>query len=324
MAEHGALDRSWSGRSVDDAREIAASIRAQVDAGALADALAHAQRELPSTEGLARAIVQHAHALALGSAGRSIDALRAAAAAREGFRTAGARDGELDALLAIGSVLRTADDFASALETFEEAETLARELDDDGRLGLVLRQFGICCSLLGRHQQALSSLREADALHAAQPLGREHLATRLSLYNAHNRSSTSLPADSAERHEGLVEHLALWLGLAEDAARLGQTRTELMALGNHAITLHDCGRQREALQALSALLPRYRSHGMAPNEAICWFEMGRAHQSLGRVRRGSHALRRSDPSLRRGSSEHRSARGARGARRRRGGGGQRS
>ena len=236
---------------------------------------------MPVVDGMARSIVQHAYAMALGSAGRPIDALRAAAAAREGFRCAGAREGELDALIAIGSVIRMAGDLASALETFDEAEGLARELADDHRLAVVLRQIGICCSLLGRHRQALSSLREADLLHATRPFDREHLNTRLSLYNAHNRSSTSLPPGSEERHEGLVAHLSLWLRLAEDAARLGHTRTELMALGNHAITLHDCGRHREALQALAALMPRYRRHGMAPNEAICWFEMGRAHASLG-------------------------------------------
>jgi len=56
---------------------------------------------------------------------------------------------------------------------------------------------------------------------------------------------------------------------------------ELMALGNYAITLHDCGRHGDALAALAALLPRYRAHGMAPNEAICFFEMGRAHESQG-------------------------------------------
>ena len=54
-----------------------------------------------------------------------------------------------------------------------------------------------------------------------------------------------------------------------------------MALGNHAITLHDAGRHRDGLEALAALLPRYREHTMAPSEAICHDEMGRAHESLG-------------------------------------------
>lgn len=276
-----AAARTSKVHDIDAAREVASTIRAQIDAGALGDALALARNELPATEGLARTTVQHAYAMALGSAGQPIDAPRAAAAAHEGFRTAADRAGELDALLAIGSVMRMAGDLASAMETFEEAEGLARDLDDDDRLAIVLRQVGVCCSLLGRHRQALSSLHEADDLHAVRPLDREHLNTRLSLFNAHNRSSLALPTDSPERHEALVAHPTLWLGLATDAARLGQTRIELMALGNHAITLHDCGLHREAFDALTALLPRYRRHGMVPNEAICRFEMGRAEASLG-------------------------------------------
>ncbi len=262
-----------------EAREIATRVQAHLDAGALEDGVALAQARLSGAVGEARAILQHALSLACNVVGRSVDALRAAAA-REGFKAIGSREGELDALLAIGSVMRSAGDHASAILAFEEAEPMARELHDEIRLGVVLRQIGVCCSLLGRHQQALSSLHEAALIHSREPTDREHLSTLLSLYNAHNRRAISLPRDSRERIDSLEEHLGRWRALADDAARAAQTRMELMALGNHAITLHDCGHHRAALAALAALLPRYRTHGMAPNEAICFFEMGRAHESL--------------------------------------------
>ena len=264
-----------------EARAIAARVQAHLDAGALDKGVALAQEQLSEAVGEARAILQHALALACNVLGRSVDALRAAAAARDGFKAIGSREGELDALLAIGSVMRSAGDHASAMLAFEEAEPMARTLCDEMRLGVVLCQIGVCCSLLGRHQQALSSLHEAALIHSRGPNDREHLSTLLSLYNAHNRRATSLPKDSRERIDSLEEHLERWRTLAEDAARGEQTRMELMALGNYAITLHDCGRHRNALAALAALLPRYRAHGMAPNEAICFFEMGRAHESLG-------------------------------------------
>lgn len=266
---------------VADARAVAVRVQSLIDGGALDAAVALGRDALPGTDGEVRAILQHALAVALNVSGHAVDALRAAAASREGFRQAGRLDGELDALLAIGGILRAAGDHATAIETFEEAETIARDLSDASRIGIALRQIGICCSLIGRHQQALSSLAEAADLHADDGGSREHLSTRLSLYNARNRWANALPAGSAERDGELRRYLALWTALAADAATAGLTRIELMALGNHAITLHDVGSHREALAALAALLPRYRDHGMAPNEAICHFEMGRACESLG-------------------------------------------
>ncbi len=166
-------------------------------------------------------------------------------------------------MLAIAGVLRAAGDHASAIQTLEDAEVIAREVDDAMRVGLVLRQIGICCSSIGRHQQALSNLAEAASMHAMQSGQRDHLNTLLSLYNAHGRRAASMPRDSPERIADLEVHLERWVTLARDAARVGVTRLELMALGNHAITLHDVGRHREALDALSsaaAALSRAR-HG---------------------------------------------------------------
>ena len=266
--------------TLSEARVIAARVQSLVDSGAIESACDLARDELVRALDEPRALLLHAHAMSLVAAGRLVEALRAAAASLEGFRNAGSRSGELDALLAIASVMRAAGDHDAAIQTLEDAEVIARELDDAVGIGRVLRTVGICCSIIGRHQQAISSLAEAAALHAAQPGQRDHLATLQSLYNAHGRYAVSLPADSAERSENLDRHLDRWIALAHDAARAGMTRTELMALGNHAITLHDAGRHREGLEGLAALLPRYREHAMAPNEAICHFEMGRAHESL--------------------------------------------
>lgn len=270
-----------SSLSLAEATAVADDVRARLDAGRIDDALALAQATIERTIGHARAIVEHALALALSVVGRSLDALRAAAAAREGFRSHGVPLGELDAMLAMGGVMRGVGDHVSAIQAFEEAEVLARGHGDDLRLGIVLRQIGVCCSLLGRHHQAVSSLGEALDLHPLDAAPREHLATLLSLYNANNRHARTLPSGSVERLDQLEGHSQRWLDLATLAAENGQTRLELMALGNHAITLHDCGRHREALVVLRDLLPLYRQHGMTPNEAICHFEIGRSHESLG-------------------------------------------
>ncbi len=166
-----------------------ARVQSHLDAGALEEAVTLAEEQMTDAIGEARAILQHALALACNLVGRSVEAQRAAAAAREGFKAIDSREGELDALLAIGSVMRSAGDHASAMLAFEEAEPMARELRSDIRLGVVLRQIGVCCSLLGRHQQALSSLREAALIPAREPTDREHLSTLLSLYNAPKKSA---------------------------------------------------------------------------------------------------------------------------------------
>lgn len=267
--------------TLDEATVAADRVRSEIDAGRLDDALALAEGALANAVGHPRAVLQHVQALALNLMGRPVDALRSAIGAREGFKTFGSRIGELDAVLAVASVFRSASDYTAALQALEEAETIAREAGDDSRLGIVLRQIGICCSLIGRHQQAMSSLGEAASIHSHDATVREHLNTLLSLYNARNRHALSLPEGSAERLADLDGHLERWSDLATAAAQAGQTRMELMALGNLAITLHDCGLHRDALTALTDLLPRYRAHGMTPNEAICLFEMGRAEQSLG-------------------------------------------
>lgn len=144
-----------------------------------------------------------------------------------------------------------------------------------------MRQIGICCSLIGRHEQALTSLDHAARLHAAGAERRHHLNTLLSLYNACSRRASALPPGAPERRSEPEGLLPRWDALAAEAAALGATRIELMAVGNRAITLHDLGRARESLDLLAALLPRYRAHGMTPNEAICLCEMGRAHETLG-------------------------------------------
>ncbi len=266
--------------SVVDAEAVARRVEARMDAGSIDDAIAIAEDALDGAVGDARPVLQRALAVALTAAGQWVDAIRAAAAARDGFRRAGRRDGELDALIATAGVLRASGDCTTAIETLERAESLARELDDAARIGIVLRQIGVCCSLIGRHQQALSHLLEAEAIHASAGEPREHLLTRLSLYNAYNRHALTLEAGAPARQDSLVRHFEQWLGLAHDAAERGATRIELMALGNHAITLHDAGRHREAFDALVALLPRYRDAAMAPNVAICHFEIGRALRSL--------------------------------------------
>ena len=242
-----------------------------------------------------------AESLQLNRQGRFVEAVRVAATAADVFKAAGKRDRHIDALLRMGAALRSAGDHAAALATFEDAETVTRELGDQHRLAQVLRNIGICSSLLGRHQHALSCLNEAMEI-ASTDEGALALEVRLSLNNAINRHAEPLPSDSPECRLLLEPQLARWQALAVDFAAAGDARLEAMALGNLAITLRRVGRAEEALATLESLLSRYRELGMRPNESICEYELGRCLEALSEPSQARDHYQRSIDLLTQGGS----------------------
>ena len=268
----------------------AASIQALVERGAIAEAVGQARAALPALQGEERGHMLLALADACTDAGDALEGLRAAVGASDAFKSSGDRRGECDALNRMATALRTAGDPASAISVLEQAEEIARALAEPQRIAAVLRKIGVCSSLVGRHQHALSCLNEANAVFVASDNVADRLSTRLSACNARNRKAISLPADSDERRASLQTLLKDWRTLADDCRAAEHHRLELMARGNHAITLHQCGRDQEAIAELQALLPQYQALGMRPNEGLCLAEMGQCHEALGEAQaaRESH------------------------------------
>jgi diguanylate cyclase len=263
----------------------AAQVHALVERGRVAEAVALAEQALPGTAGPERAAMLVAQSAALVTAGRHLEALRAAAAASDVYKRQGDLPGLCDTLVRVGSALRAGGDHASAISALEEAESIARELGDEPRRALVLRHVGVCCSLVGRHQQALSYLSESLEMHLRLGLAGEAMTSRLSTYNARNRQAHALPADHPERQAALRELLDLWDELARDAQAQGLDRLAVMARGNLGITLRQSARYGEAIAVLETLLEHYRANGMTPNVAIALNVLGQCHAAL-----GSHAL----------------------------------
>ena len=260
--------------------DFAAQLLRWVEEGALAKAIEAARRELPRFEGEERGKVLLALSAACWSSGQNLDALRAAVAAGDAFRACRSLSGVCDAMIRIAASLRSAGDHASAITTLERAEEVARDIDDPKRLADVLRNVGVCCSLVARHQQALSCLGEACTLIETVGDVAERYVARLSLYNARNRRTVSLPKASEERAAELQALLADWQALVASTGAAGLAMLEVMAMGNHAITLSQCGRPEAAIVELEALLERYRGFGMRPNEGLCFCEIGRCHEAL--------------------------------------------
>jgi len=264
------------------AAEIAAAVRRDVDAGRLQAALERAHRALARAVGADRARLLLAQSYAYVGNGRYLESLRCCGEAADIFRQTGLARDACEALILIGATLRAAGDHTAAIRTFEQAEVQCRELGDPALLSLLLRHLGICCSVLGRHRQALADLAEAvDLAHACGDQAGV-LSTRLSLLNARSRQAVRWDTDSDARQQALLALVDEWSRLAADADAAGKPRLELMVRGNRAIALRDLGRHQEAIDELDRLLPRYRERGMRPNEAICHEHLGAACQSLGR------------------------------------------
>jgi len=274
-----------------DAPADAATLRALIEAGEI-EAARDGARDALEAPGLGyatRGALLLVLASASNSSGRFKDGLRAAVSASDAFKASDDLAGECDALVSVAASLRGAADHAAAVATLEQAEQIARQLHEPLRLSRVLRQLGICGSLLGQHQQATSHLQEALSLLQPEVERTEWLTTRLSLYNALNRHGDALPADSALRQTLLHDVLPDWQRLALDCGSTHQ-RLALMARGNHAITLRQCGQYDEAIAELEELLPLYQAQGMKPNEGLCHAELGHCHHARGTLDAARHHL----------------------------------
>jgi diguanylate cyclase (GGDEF)-like protein len=262
--------------------DVDPQVQALIQRGEIDRALQVAGEALRHAHGERRGRALLALASASNAAGRFTDALRAALAADALFRDQADHASAGDALLRAAGALRGAGDHALAIELLERAEQQARADHNDAQLAQVLRQIGIASSLLGRHRHAMSCLAEAASLSERLAVP-DQLNARLSLLNARNRYAEALPAGDPQRLSALEPLLAEWLALADDCERHGQRRLHAMALGNHAITLHQVGRDSEAAVALRRLLPEYEALGMQPNVGLCLAEEAHCLRALGRL-----------------------------------------
>ena len=265
-------------------------IQSLLDRGDVEAARVAARAALPAIGGAERGRMLLLLSTASALAGDALDAMRNGVAAREVFQALAAdggpglieaQTGMCEGLARVAGALRLVADHATAIATLEQAEALAREAGLMLPLAQVLRQIGVCCSLVGRHRHAQSCLDEAETLLQTHGSLADRLQARLSTLNARNRLSEDLPADSDERHRTLSVTLPDWQALAEACVAAGQQRLAVMSRGNHAITLAELGRHAEAIAELLTLEPQYRFLGMRPNEGLCLGKLASSQLALG-------------------------------------------
>ena len=282
-----------------------------MDRGEVEAARDAAHTALPALGGAERGRMLLLLSTASTLAGDALNGMRNGVAAREvfqGLSAAGGPDlaeaqaGMCEGLGRVAGALRLVGDHATAIATLEQAEALAREAGLMLPLAQVLRQIGVCCSLVGRHRHAQTCLDEAETLLMSHGSLADRLQARLSTLNARNRLSESLPADSDERRSSLEATLPDWQALAEACAMAGQQRLAVMAQGNHAITLAEMGRHAEAISELRVLEPQYRNLGMRPNEGLCLGKLAISQLALGDAASARDSAQRGEAVLRDGGA----------------------
>jgi diguanylate cyclase (GGDEF)-like protein len=261
----------------------AARIQGLIDAGQTAQAVEVAQAALRDAQGARRASLLLGLASAHIASGRLIEGIRASVAARDAWQALNSREGECDALLRVATALRSGADQAAAINAAEQAEAIARAINDPHRLAMALRLIGISCSIVGRHQQGVSELQEAlDLMQSLPQADADLLRVRMALLNARAREAESLAVDSPQRTARCLDLAEQFAALAQDCERANNVTLTLMARGNQAIMLRQGGCSEPAIEALKALAPEYQRCGLQPNVALCHLELGHASRDLGR------------------------------------------
>jgi serine/threonine protein kinase/tetratricopeptide (TPR) repeat protein len=202
-------------------------------------------------------------ALAARRAGVPADEARAAQlVALEHAVRAGARDAQGRLLNTLGIMAWERADYDEALERFDDAVTLYRDLNDGRGLGLMLNSVAVTLKAMGRHEAARARLEESLAVHrrAGNRLLEGHAFATL--------GDIALEQDEADRALWLfTESLALreevgdrpgegWMHsrIAKAHIALGAPHSALQHADTARQIAHELG-DRELLLACEQLLP---------------------------------------------------------------------
>jgi diguanylate cyclase len=269
-------------------------IRALIEAGRLADALASADTELAftATTGGERVLVQSLKSLAQVTHGDAMDGMRTATEAHEYAITLDQPMAEAEALLAIGFALQALEDHARAIDAITHAERLAQQAGNATTHARALRRLGISCSVLGRHEQAAGILQQAARVLEQHGTVAEWCHARFSVLNARSRAmdaDLSAPEEKAALYRQLHQD---WRAFAEDMMARNLCRLQAMATGNSGIAARHAGDLELALEILAEATAMHAAAQLRGHQAVTQNHLGAVLLSLGRKSEAIIALQR--------------------------------
>ncbi len=261
-----------------------AALNARMDAGEVVGALATAIAQLPDIPRPERLPPLLLIARGHGIAGAPVDALRAALEARALAIERNDANAEAEALLLAGAAHQRVDEHAAAIGYFEQAEQLLAGSDDANLHHLqhgLLRRMGVSCSMLGRHDLALSYItRSIDILPPDTP-PQDRMSSRNSLINAKSRRiDAALKRDPDQRaaYTVLLPEIA---ALAADAKREGCQRIADLALSNYGAMLVSSGQYEAGIARLRRAFDTFKASGLRADQGAAMGAIGKACLKLG-------------------------------------------
>ena len=262
-----------------------ARLNRSLDAGDARAALADALALLPEQSGGARLELLLFIARCHGVTGAPVEALRAALQARAQAVELGDVNSEAEALLDAGAAHQRVDEHASAIAYFDQAERLLQSIDDPHLHHGLLRRMGVSCSILGRHDQALSYIQRSIAVLPDTAPAQDRMSSRNSLINAYSRRIDQVAKSEAERDAVWASLLPDIASLISDATAEGCHRIALLARANYGTVLVRVGRHGEGIDYLETLMDDLDAAGLKGDMGAAKGSIGTAYLRLGQFER---------------------------------------
>ncbi len=264
-------------------------------AGKFAEALAAADAGLVQCADDERAVLLGAKSVVHAARGDMRDALATATAAREAARQSGSQPAMAEAGLSLALVLQMLDEYGYAINIASECAQIGRDCGDDSLCLRAQRLLANCYSALGRHEQAITILKEVIA---RLPAGGQaqvlqvHYA-RMNLLRAESRQMEASPVDGFPRQRAFVDLHERWHAFSEDMRVRNQVRLQAIAIAYACRAASETGDPAFALSSLEASLPLQYSVGLRRGCADAECQYGTALFKLGRLVEARDALCRS-------------------------------
>lgn len=261
-------------------------------AGKFAEALATADAGLVHCADDERAVLLGAKSVVHAARGDMRDALATATAAREAARQSGSQPAMAEAGLSLALVLQMLDEYGHAIDIASDCAQIGRDCGDDSLRLRAQRLLANCYSALGRHEQAITILKEVIA---RLPTGGQAQAlqvhyARMNLLRAESRQLEASPIDGVQRQRAFVDLYGRWRAFSEDMRARNQVRLQAIAIAYACRAASETGDPAFALTSLEVSLPLQYSVGLRRGSADAECQYGMALFKLGRLVEARDAL----------------------------------
>jgi diguanylate cyclase (GGDEF)-like protein len=151
--------------------------------------------------------------------------------------------------------------------------------------------MGVSCSILGRHDQALSYIQRSIAVLPVSAPAQDRMSSRNSLINAHSRRVDATVKGDPQRVEAYRTLLPDLESLIRDATAEGCHRIALLAKANYGTALVRTASYREGIEYLERVIEALAAAGLKGDIGAAKGSIGTAYLRLGEHERAIEIFR---------------------------------